>query len=106
MSDPNALWERLLAAVRRRGLDLDRLATPGDVADEAEAVLGDVRVREFVWGYYYPRRFGDTDGELTADEASALVEAVAGGEPCAPVRPEPGKPCPICGRDRPDDRGR
>lgn len=71
------MWTKVFASLRKRGalpLNGDRM-TPADIAAHL-AKGNDVRVHEFVRGYYYPRRYGEEPGTLIYAEALALVRSI------------------------------
>jgi hypothetical protein len=106
------LWRRAVAALAARG-QLPPAAgtmTPAEIA-RALRTAGDDRLRCFVDGYYYPERYGQTTGSLTADQAERIVAAIEGERSPSvagsrPARGQSGAPlCAICG-ERPRRRGR
>jgi hypothetical protein len=77
------LWHRLLEFLRSSGqlpLANERL-TPAEIARHIKAASTDRRVDVFVWSYFYPRLYGNKAGELTDEQAAALVESITGRSP-------------------------
>jgi hypothetical protein len=52
--------------------------TPAEIARIVQLKTDDVRVSRFVWGYYYPRVFGEEIGTMSDAEAEALVQSFHG----------------------------
>ncbi|MBI2625657.1 hypothetical protein HYW68_01250, partial [Candidatus Parcubacteria bacterium] len=70
-ADHAVLWARVLACLEKRRAIPTGLATPGDIARHADAMLGHSEVSRFVFEYYYPAIYGETP---VPDAARAWVE--------------------------------
>lgn len=95
----DALWRELCQVLRLRGelsFQHERL-TPAEVADTVLRANGDPRVQQFVWSYYYPRRYGRSAGEMSDDEAAALIASFRKPRDEAPAPDRaPEKSVPLC----------
>ena len=97
------LWRRLLTALEQRYDPFDESMTPAEIALEVAASVGDRRVSQFVWDYYYPRLYGQTNGLLSDSVAERLIVSLEKRKPAGadasltvstPVLPH----CSVCGR--------
>jgi len=71
------LWFQLLDHLDREGMlpiQLTR-STPAEIARHVGSRTGDDRVSTFVWGYLYPKRYGNRRGTITEKQAKAIVES-------------------------------
>jgi hypothetical protein len=84
---PEALWNRLRAALLARGQLAPGNPTPGEIALHADRLRGDADVSRFVNEYYYPRLYGDDTGTISDAEAGTIVAAFEPQE--TPRGPEP-----------------
>lgn len=72
-----ALYERVVRVLARRGIEVDKRATPADLA-RAAADKGETRVRTFIEGCYYPLIYGDGQTTLGDGDAEDLVREIEG----------------------------
>lgn len=99
MSVPEALWQRVRAALALAGHRLDTRETPA-LLGRRLAASGEGRVARFVRDYYYPRVFGLMDGVLDDAGAEQLVQSMESGasDPVG-IAPARTASCPLCGRE-------
>ena len=77
MNEAQSLWNRLLDRLDDAGLLTLRFATetPAEIAHQVERKTGDLSVHKFVWGYYYPKVFGNGAESMSDREAGTLIES-------------------------------
>jgi hypothetical protein len=99
MNPVERMWQQLVDRLNRAGsLSLhSSQATPAEIAGDVTAKTGDSRVSRFVWGYYYPRIFGNEAGTMTDLEAEALVHSF--NRPIRSDRTAPPSSSHLIGRD-------
>jgi hypothetical protein len=52
--DFSVLWARVLVCLEKRKVMPTGIATPGEIANHADKLLGHRAVSHFVYDYYYP----------------------------------------------------
>jgi len=69
------LWERIVASLEKRGLEIDPRLSPEKIACSLGGETGDLILR-FVREFLYPRLYGEGAGGMAEEEAEALVRRV------------------------------
>ena len=72
-----SLWDQLLEHLDREGLLPLHIGkfTPAEIGRYVAQKTGDQRVNTFVWGYFYPKQYGNQQGTITEKRAKALVKS-------------------------------
>jgi hypothetical protein len=98
-SEVATLWRELQDLLRERGVLTFQFdsCTPSEIAGAIARESGDPRVQRFVWEYYYPRCYGDMEGNLSDAEARSLVESYRKYPEPPPPAVQPSVQTPLCG---------